>query len=189
MFSGSFITDGFLAVLLADCVDLLFLHVLLFRSCRSDKLPLCGFKSSFSRIILCFDLRNIVGTLFSTATCTSIGNFLWQMPSQASRSLLQLQDIAYIRSDYVQKPGSNSYEYCSLWLRSWIALIPVRTARCTSLWFIERGILHLNRASCSLWLIQRGMLHLKCARFGIWPRAIMGQRGNLRALAGICEFH
>ena len=35
--------------------------------------------------------------------------------------------------------------------------------------FIERAILHLNRASCSLWLIQRGMLHLKCACFGIWP--------------------
>ena len=56
----------------------------LFRSCRSDELPFCGFESSFSRIILCFDLRNIVGTLCSTATCTSIGNFLWQMPSQAS---------------------------------------------------------------------------------------------------------
>ena len=37
------------------------------------------------------------------------------------------------------------------------------------IWFIERAILHLNRASCSLWLIQRGMLHLKCACFGIWP--------------------
>ena len=151
-------------------------------------IPFCGFKSRFLRIILCFDLRNIVGTLFSAATCTSIGNFLWQMPSQASRSL-QLQDIAFIRSDYVQKPVSNSYGYCSLWLRSWIALIPVRSAQCTwfmvyrtrnitfdarlfwymayrkmnitcearffGTWLIERGILYLNRASCSLWLIER----------------------------------
>ena len=89
-----------MVALLSDCADLLFLDVLLFRSCRSDKLPFCGFKSSFSRIILCFDLRNIVGTLFSTTSRTSIGNFLWQMPSQASRSLLQLQDILYVRSDY-----------------------------------------------------------------------------------------
>ena len=51
-----------MVALLSDCADLLFLDVLLFRSCRSDKLPFCGFKSSFSRIILCFDLRNIVGT-------------------------------------------------------------------------------------------------------------------------------
>ena len=36
-------------------------------------------------------------------------------------------------------------------------------------WLIERGILYLNRASCSLWLIERGMLHLKRACFGIWP--------------------
>ena len=42
----------------------------LLRSCRSDKLPFCGFKSSFSRIILCFDLTNIVDTLCSTATCS-----------------------------------------------------------------------------------------------------------------------
>ena len=55
------------------------------------------------------------------------------MPYQASRSM-HLQDIAYIRSDYVQKPGSNSYGYCSLWLRSWIALIPVRSVQCT--WFM-----------------------------------------------------
>ena len=82
--SSDVITAGFLVALLSDCVDMLFLDVLLFRSCRSDELPFCGFESSFSRIILCFDLRNIVGTLCSTATCTSIGNFLWQMPSQAS---------------------------------------------------------------------------------------------------------
>ena len=82
--SSDVITAGFLVALLSDCVDMLFLDVLLFRSCRSDELPYCGFESSFSRIILCFDLRNIVGTLCSTATCTSIGNFLWQMPSQAS---------------------------------------------------------------------------------------------------------
>ena len=100
VFFQFFHNGWFLVALLSDCADLLFLDVLLFRSCRSDKLPFCGFKSSFSRIILCFDLRNIVGTLFSTTSRTSIGNFLWQMPSQASRSLLQLQDIPYVRSDY-----------------------------------------------------------------------------------------
>ena len=42
-------------------------------------------------------------------------------------------------------------------------------ARFFGTWLIERGILHLNRASCSLWLIERGMLHLKRACFGIWP--------------------
>ena len=42
-------------------------------------------------------------------------------------------------------------------------------ARFFGIWLIERGILHLNRASCSLWLIERGMLHLKRACFGIWP--------------------
>ena len=36
-FSSSFITAGFLVALLSECVDLLFLDVLLFRSCRSDK--------------------------------------------------------------------------------------------------------------------------------------------------------
>ena len=62
VFFQFFHNGWFLVALLSDCADLLFLDVLLFRSCRSDKLPFCGFKSSFSRIILCFDLRNIVGT-------------------------------------------------------------------------------------------------------------------------------
>ena len=105
------------------------------------------------------------------------------MPSQASRSL-QLQDIAYIRSDYVQKPGSNSYGYCSLWLRSWIALIPVRSAQCT--WFMvyrTRNITFearlfwcmayrkMNITSearfFGIWLIERGILHYFEARF-LW---------------------
>ena len=125
-------------------------------------IPFCGFKSSFSRIILCFDLRNIVGTLFSTATCTSIGNFLSQMPSQASRSLLQLQDIAYIRSDYVQKPGSNSYGYCSLWLRSWIALITVRSAQCT--WFMVYRTRNITFEARLFWYMAYRKMNITCDR-------------------------
>ena len=129
-----------------------------------------------------------------------MGNFLWQMPSQASRSL-QLQDIAFIRSDYVQKPVSNSYGYCSLWLRSWIALIPVRSAQCT--WFMvyrTRNITFDARLfwymayrkmniTCEArffgtWLIERGILHLNRASCSLW----LIERGMLhlkRACFGI----
>ena len=191
-FSSSFITAGFLVALLSDCVDLLFLDVLLFRSCRSDKLPFCVFKSSFSRIILCFDLRNIVGTLWSASTWTSIGNFPWKMPSQASRSL-QLQDI-YIRSDYVQKPGSNSYglilqPLVAILDSHWFQFVPLNAL---GLRFIERGILHLKRACFGIWhiekkkitgearffgiwLIERAILHLNCASSSLW----LIQRGML----------
>ena len=106
------------------------------------------------------------------------------MPYQASRSL-HLQDIAYIRSDYVQKPGGNSYGYCSLWLRSWIALIPVRSVQCT--WFMvyrTRNITFEARLfwymayrkkniTCEarffgVWLIERAILHLNCASSSLW---------------------
>ena len=41
--------------------------------------------------------------------------------------------------------------------------------RACFLLLIERGILHLERASCSLVrFIERGMLHLKSVYFGIW---------------------
>ena len=121
-FTGSFITTRFLVALLSECVDLLFLDVLLFRSCRSDELPFCGFESSFSRIILCFDLRNTVGTLCSTATCTSIGNFLWQMPSQASltstaKKTLLSENVGY-KWTVISKRVSVDY-----FLQSWVTCV------------------------------------------------------------------
>ena len=75
MFYQFFIVSGVLVASLSDFILVLFLDVLLFRSCRSDKLPFRGFKSNFSRIILCFDLTNIVDTLCSTATCTVVTSY------------------------------------------------------------------------------------------------------------------
>ena len=93
---------------------------------------------------------------------TNVRKF-WQMPSQASRSL-QLQDIAFIRSDYVQKPVSNSYGYCSLWLRSWIALIPVRSAQCT--WFMVYRTRNITFEARLFWYMayrKMNILHVKHA--------------------------
>ena len=89
------------------------------------------------------------------------------MPSHVSRSL-QLQDIAYIRSDYVQKPGSNSYGYCSLWLLSWIALISVRTAQCT--WFMAYRTKNVTLEARLFWYMAYRRSNITCeARvFGIW---------------------
>ena len=51
----------------------------------------------FSSNTLLYYLRNLVETLCWAATRTSVGKFLWQMPSHASRSL-QLEDMAFIAS-------------------------------------------------------------------------------------------
>ena len=135
-FTSSFITAGFLVALLSDCVDLLFSDVLLqvlsqWQTCQFPSVV----KSSFSRIILCFDLRNIVGTLCSTASCTSIGNFLWKMPSLASRSL-QLEAIAFMRSDYLRSKTRDQFlrNTAAFGCVPWLALIPVRSSQCT--WFM-----------------------------------------------------
>ena len=43
---------------------------------------------------------------------------------------------------------------------------------------IERGILHLERASGGLWNTEQGMLHLKRSCFGIW----LTERGILHII-------
>ena len=62
-----------------------------------------------------------------------------------------------------------------IWSRLFLAID--RVLFCFGLWFIERGIIYLKRASCGLWLTERGMLHLKSGRFGIWPETHKGFMG------------
>ena len=49
--------------------------------------------------------------------------------------------------------------------------------------------LTLNGDKCEFMLPRLTFFGHQVTQNGVEPRVIMGQRANLRALAGICEFH